>query len=553
MNMNNTGNMKSIGEIHKIISSKKTIIPLLQRNYKWSRECAAELAEDIWNAFISQKESYQLNMITIYRDEAHCSFQILDGQQRMITIKLLLTILKPEQKYLPYCFERDEQIAPVYSRQYFVNNILGDKNLIPSKEEIKSVDILRLRNNFYAMLLPLSFKTVYENYCRYIENKDACFKEMINSEIVASCVNKCLNIDDFEPFYFDEKDTNRIVELCERFHSKYLSLSNDEELSDDEIRISDISEKFQLIWEKKISSYVDNYGLESLTGKYYNVSELVDYILNKVEMLYHETTSEPIDEFLNINENKTRFVISDYIRANMISDNPVEGNGLTDEKIVKNKENRKEILKLFTSLSAFLYSDKDELIWNLIKTRYDDFTKHPDINRLKILFCDKYIGTSTKGYVYEEEIERLRYFDEILSTLEKEIGISNHSNHISWNTYNAVYMLLECKQRYRFFNLFTKDDIEKQTTLDDVTIRERFCFFEDAYKRAKMSDDLWDISYFLESQMYNEGECKVKKARNLPKETENEWCQVDRGNDNDELHNCLNQIIKEKKEAFYNL
>jgi len=64
----------------------------------------------------------------------------------------------------------------------------------------------------------------------------------------------------------------------------------------------------------------------------------VKYIKTNVTMLYHETESEPIAEFLNINENKTRFVISDYIRAKMISDNPVDNESLSKKEIEKHKK-----------------------------------------------------------------------------------------------------------------------------------------------------------------------------------------------------------------------
>ena len=70
---------------------------------------------------------------------------------------------------------------------------------------------------------------------------------------------------------------------------------------------------------------------------------------------------------------------------------------------------------------------------------------------------------------------------------------------------------------------------------------------EKIYKWAKDSEDLWDVSYFLESKIY-ERPCNIKKAEKLPgkKEVESEWCQVDRGEENDELYNCLDQMIQKK-------
>ena len=66
------------------------------------------------------------------------------------------------------------------------------------------------------------------------------------------------------------------------------------------------------------------------------------------------------------------------------------------------QNNRNKILNIFGSLANYLYNINYQTMWELVKQRYDDFDKHPDINRLKILFCDKYAGTSTKGYSFEK-------------------------------------------------------------------------------------------------------------------------------------------------------
>ncbi len=59
--MGTNGNMKSVAEIMNIIENQYTYIPLLQRNYKWTMECASELAEDLWDSYTNGKP-YQLNM-----------------------------------------------------------------------------------------------------------------------------------------------------------------------------------------------------------------------------------------------------------------------------------------------------------------------------------------------------------------------------------------------------------------------------------------------------------------------------------------------------------
>lgn len=538
--MATTGNMKSVKDIIDIVEDKYTYIPLLQRNYKWTMECASELAEDLWDAYESKKPYHQLNMITIYKKDD--SLQILDGQQRLITLKLFLTFLEKNSSNINFAFERDFKINERKGRRYFINYYLKKDDTFQNDMEM-SVDIKRLYDNFTSMIIPISFRSVFKCYRECLEQSMEQFKSDLMSKIIEPCLER-IN-PEIKYIMLADNEQQQIYELCEKFNelSKNINKNTDENTDEDnEIRISKYSNQYQEIWNKKIHEVINEIGIDNVisTDK---KKKLAEYIQEKVEMLYHETTSEPIDEFLNINENKTRFVISDYIRANMIIDNPIDGNLKEDEST---KNPRGEILDLFSSLANYLYNAKYQDMWDLIKQRYDDFEKYPDINRLKILFCDKYSGTSTKDYLYETELKRLTYFKEILESLSCEIGLEDRGSdkQIVWSTYNAVYMLLECKKKYRFFSLFTQDDIEKSIELKDVAIREKFCFFEWAYEPSKSSEDFWDISYFLQSQLDIE-KCNVKKSKFLPKKQNDKWCYINRGTDNDELYYCIKQLINE--------
>ncbi|MEK3697401.1 DUF262 domain-containing protein [Paenibacillus sp. FSL R10-2199] len=557
--MDSTSNMKSLAQIMNFIENEYTYIPLIQRNYKWSMECASELAEDLWDSYINDKERpYQLNMITIYNNSKEQSLQILDGQQRLITLKLFLAFLESKSINLNYAFERDFKIDERNGRRHFIDYYLKKDDTF--KEDIElSVDIKRLYDNFISMIIPISFRSIYLFYGECLDKaanesrkaedifKERLTKNVIEPRLASMIDNKVL--DEVKLYMnIDEDVCLDMCKLCENFQKLFSMVDTDDEVSNDEIRISVYSYQFQKIWSSRIRMVINKLGIEAIVSNN-KKKELTKYINEKVEMLYHETLSQPIDEFLNINENKTRFVISDYIRANMISDNPIDGNIDNETKNI-HQNNRNKILNIFSSLANYLYNTNYETMWELVKQRYDDFDKHPDINRLKILFCDKYAGTSTKGYSFEIEIKRLEYFEIILKSLVSELEIENveSNKHVIWNTYNAVYILLECKKKYRFFNLFTQNDIDKNSVLKDVAARERFCFFEWAYEFSKSSDDFWDISYFLESQLYTE-KCDKKKADHLPKKQDEDWCYINRGIDGDELHKCIEQLINSIKES----
>ena len=565
--METINNMKSVAEIIKIVDDKYTYIPLLQRNYKWTMECASELAEDLWEAFKNNRKKYQLNMVTIYKNNEDSSLQILDGQQRLITLKLFLTFLEKKSININCAFERDFKINERRGRRYFIDYNLTKDDIFQNDIGM-SVDIKRLYENFVSMIIPVSFRSIYGFYrgchdkvigeetkeIKDFEKKKKAedfFKNETNGiqSFIESCLEQLLgdkkSFDGIKGYI--EPDVTLLYELCCKFEKSFSNKDKSNEISDDEIRISEYSNQYQEMWSKNIHKIINKVGIDNIITDS-RKKGMADYIKKCVEMLYHETTSEPIDEFLNINENKTRFVISDYIRANMISDNPIDGK-ITEEKKKENEEKRKEILNLFSSLGMYLYDKKYKDMWDLIKQRYDDFDTYPDINRLKILFCDTYVGTSTKGYSYEGELARLTYFEKILKSLSCEIGIGledKKERKIVWSTYNAVYMLLECKKDYRFFNLFTDKDISDSTELSKVTVRERFCFFELAYILSKSSGDFWDISYFLESQLYAE-KCEIKKSEHLPEKSDTEWCFIDRGTEDDPLHKCIEVLIENIK------
>lgn len=563
-NINNNqaevGRMKCLNEIIEIINSTsrngaKCMIPLLQRNYKWSRECAAELAEDLWEAYQNGGgKKFQLNMVTFYgkyEQGVLKELQILDGQQRLITLKLFLTFLYSAESKLTFDFQRDGRIPEKEkTRKYFIDNVLGRNAEMPQK---LTVDTERLNSNYDAMRIPLSFKTVFRYYKECLdkelkENIIDIFRNTINDRI-SDWVGRYGEVrrdgTDSDVFLMlNPEEINYCINYCAEFDKTFSGKEESEGVSNDEIRVTIWADKFQEIWRSKVNAVFSGNGFDFRGQK----EKLAEYIEANTVMLYHETEAEPIEEFLNINEHKTRFVISDYIRANMISDNPLDGDLSPAEK-QKNQENRKEVLRLFQKLANYLYNDKYKKIWQLIKVRYDDFEQYTDINRLKILFCDKYFGTSTQGYKFDSELKRLQYFEYILDSLVAELRINDDSSDPYVNTYNAIYMLLECKKKYRFFNIFTNEDIENRTQLNDVTARERFCFFEFAYKYAKSSEDFWDISYLLESQLYYQM-CDIKKdEKKLPKNVKESdpWCCVNRGCEHDELYQCIEELIRESK------
>jgi len=88
-----TAEQKSIYEIFN--GNSKYIIPPYQRAYSWDEEQCSELLEDIKNSFLTdESEGYFIGNIVIAKSsEERNSLEVIDGQQRLITLTLFLKVL----------------------------------------------------------------------------------------------------------------------------------------------------------------------------------------------------------------------------------------------------------------------------------------------------------------------------------------------------------------------------------------------------------------------------------------------------------------------------
>lgn len=379
--------MISLGElIDDCFNQYEVYIPLIQRNYKWDEKTATKLVSDLWNSYKEEKPIYTAGMITVY-EEDNKKIQLIDGQQRIITLFMLLKILEPDKTDFKFKFERDEGIE---------------------KEEKK---------RFY-----------------YLENINKLRKKLCK----------------IEDLYTDLK----------RFNENYTSMKS--EMKGNE--------------------------------RYYQPFK--EYILKSLHFLLHISEIEPFDEFINLNKHKTRFVISDLIKANLIMDS-------SDE------DKRKDILSLFKELSGILYYQSDDLesVWKLVNQGYveevipEDNSQryknklYSDENRLKLLCCERYgageyDGFSIVGYDKKIEYDTLVKYKNILIALEQD---KNNKNWCSYNGFNITHVLLGKK----FFSM-----------LNEYADKDKNFKHIEEYLRHIVSQEQGEnafyISCFIESQLKNE-------------------------------------------------
>ena len=92
--MNNSVNLYSISELLE----KKFFVPSYQRGYRWTEQQVKELLDDIFSFATKKKadgEFYCLQPIVVKkRLDDDKSYELIDGQQRLTTLKILLEYLE---------------------------------------------------------------------------------------------------------------------------------------------------------------------------------------------------------------------------------------------------------------------------------------------------------------------------------------------------------------------------------------------------------------------------------------------------------------------------
>ncbi|MBN8641604.1 MAG: DUF262 domain-containing protein [Flavobacteriales bacterium] len=83
----------------RIFEKDNYIIPLYQRNYAWEENQVTQLVQDIWDYTIEANESnYYIGTLVVHKKEENniTYFETIDGQQRLTTLNILLSVLKNE-------------------------------------------------------------------------------------------------------------------------------------------------------------------------------------------------------------------------------------------------------------------------------------------------------------------------------------------------------------------------------------------------------------------------------------------------------------------------
>ncbi len=121
--------------ISEYLSTRKLAIPEYQRPYKWSVEDVRQTILDI--KYFSNRSSYRLGTIVLHDDEKHGTLNIVDGQQRTITLILIIHALA-KHRISTKNENLQVNLAKIINNfsEFSFSNIITKRNIINNYAEI---------------------------------------------------------------------------------------------------------------------------------------------------------------------------------------------------------------------------------------------------------------------------------------------------------------------------------------------------------------------------------------------------------------------------------
>ena len=210
--------LKEVSIEELFVGSEKCIyeIPVYQRNYAWEKDEISALVQDVYDAYKKDaNRPYYIGTLVSYH-KGDRVFEIIDGQQRLTTLRLMLDALeiipnnqltyrarkKSDEtlKHIPN-FDIEEKDYGIVNGYRYVKSALGD--LVPDDDRRGFISFFR--NNVHIIHYQVP-KDIDLNH--YFEIMNSRGEQLEKHEIVKAKLMEKLDTDD------ERKAFNRIWECC---------------------------------------------------------------------------------------------------------------------------------------------------------------------------------------------------------------------------------------------------------------------------------------------------------------------------------------------------
>ncbi|OOS02021.1 hypothetical protein B0186_01275 [Canicola haemoglobinophilus] len=130
------------------ILKENLAIPEYQRAYKWTQRNVQQLLDDLWFHF-NYKPNYRIGAVVLHEDEEN-KLNIVDGQQRIITLSLILFNLEKEIKTDKKLMSNGILVRLTLRHQISIDNIKNNNEVI--KNFIQDISPEK-KSDFYNYIL----------------------------------------------------------------------------------------------------------------------------------------------------------------------------------------------------------------------------------------------------------------------------------------------------------------------------------------------------------------------------------------------------------------
>ena len=154
-------------------NDNRYIIPNYQRHYSWTMEQCKQLYDDVMDAYSCGSDSYFLGNIVLAEDEHDDRPEVVDGQQRLITLWLFLKIihtLLPSNNRLKRMIQ--VELYDDDSNSDFVSTIFSDVFEVKDQDQIDTI-LKKTRESFekdYLDYLKKGEMLYYKSSTKQVEN-----------------------------------------------------------------------------------------------------------------------------------------------------------------------------------------------------------------------------------------------------------------------------------------------------------------------------------------------------------------------------------------------
>jgi len=210
---------KTLGEIFEPKDSPKDegnilvgklTIPDYQRIYCWQDKHVYKLLDDII-IFAKDKRKYHLGSIILHRKNEEKTLEIVDGQQRLVTLAILLKVLKKDTPLLESRFESEEAIQYIGYNKYIIEQYCTNKQL----------DTKTILENLLFSVLVLDGGNLDLAYT-FFSNQNSRGKELTDFELLKAHHLRFVT-NEFQAIHLAERWDNLLLDTTDESSDKNLN------------------------------------------------------------------------------------------------------------------------------------------------------------------------------------------------------------------------------------------------------------------------------------------------------------------------------------------